>query len=616
MADNDVSVRFGADTQEAISAIQQVQSEIGDLAPTAQNLGGVFGDLKDQVESLAAAFGAWKLVDFVEGARQAAVAIDIMSQRTGIAASTFSALNIPLLQSGSSIEDLSSSMRFLERNITEGSTNTVKALNDLGLSLTKLRSMSPQEQLEAVAQALAENADKSSFMANGISLLGRSFQTQAPFIKNFGANLHEMINNAKTDGDSLSDAVIHEIHRQDDEWISLYEHVKMYVAEMSLGALKVAELNNTPHPSTNVPSGYLSDSQAAAIFNKALNPPNPAAGNNSDLPGSGPDNSSALSNIAANQKIADLQLQQQKDMDAALVAANLITKQQELADDEAFLEQDHSIKQAALQQELALYKQGSDEYKETLNKMGVLDAQFQTEQAKLAQQGAQAQQAALKQTEAMYKGFFDTIDRSMDQMLQGVLQGTQTWQQAWDKMAINMEVTFVEAIAKMLLKLAAFEASQATLGSGSNMSKALGAGVPSSLGGSDSSSALATAMNALLAAVGLNTTATMSASEADILCSQDQLTSSVQSIAQTAFNTTDTAANTLAIAANTQAVGAQTIGQGNPLGFLSFLGQSCKRKRIQPRNVYPPGSVWNDDQRSSCWFSVWPNRWLTDGNPL
>ena len=394
---DDVSVRFGGETSGLDSATEDVKEKLGEIGEAAEPLGGA--SMTSRANSRQRS--RWtELPTSYAVRREAAVALDIMSQRTGVAASTFSALNIPLLQSGSSVEDLSNSMRFLERNITEGGTNTVKALDDLGLSLTKLRSMTPQEQLEATARALAENADKSFFMADGIALLGRSFQTQAPFIKNFGANLHEMIINAKSDGESLSNAVIEEIHRQDDEWISLYEHVKMYMAEMSLGALKVAELNNAPRPSTTVPPGYLSDSQAAAIINKAVNNPNPAAGNNNDIPNAAA--AQAAQAAAAEQiqieqdkintelAIDKLGLEQQKADDAAAVAAHKMSKQQETEDLQAFAMMEYQLEDQALDRELALYQEGMAQYQQVLDKKALLAAQFNVKMAQLAQQAAQA----------------------------------------------------------------------------------------------------------------------------------------------------------------------------------------------------------------------------------
>jgi hypothetical protein len=56
------------------------------------------------------------------------------------------------------------------------------------------------------------------------------------------------------------------------------------------------------------------------------------------------------------------------------------------------------------------------------------------------------------------------IDHSLDTMLKGVLLGTQTWQQATARLFDNLALSFIEAIAKMMVQWVAFEALTATFG--------------------------------------------------------------------------------------------------------------------------------------------------------
>ncbi len=558
--DSEVSVQFGAQTGGFDAGVEEVKDKLGEVGEAAGPLGGIFDDLAGK---LAAAFATDRIIDFARSSREAAVALDIMSERTGVAASTLSALNIPLLQSGSSVEDLSTSMRFLERNVADGSSKTVEALDDLGLSLTKLRSMSPQEQLEAVVRALAENANKITFMADGIDLLGKSFQNQAPFIKQFGANLHEVINTAKTDGDALSDAVISEIHRQDDEWINLYEHVKMYVAEMSLGALKVAELNDQPHPSTVPTPGYLSDADAAAAFSKALNGPNPAAGNNNDIPNAA--NAQAAQAAAAQEiqietdkintelAIDKLGLEEQKANDAAAVDAHKMSKQQEMEDLQAFATMEYQLEQEALDKELALNDEGSVQYQQILDKKEILTAQFNAKMAELAQQAAKAQQQADAQILLPFKSLTSTMGSDFQQVMNGILQGTQTWQQAEAKLFDNLAIAFIDAVAKMIAEWAAFKAVTATFGAGAASALGLSAGPIGGLLGGSSGGGTATT-TALTTAITGNTAATASNSTGIL----SQIQSGLQWIAQTLGLTTATAAQATASTASTAATTAST----------------------------------------------------------
>src|SRR5580692_8843230 len=114
--DDEVSVRFGAQTDEFNSGVDELKDKLSEVGDAAEPLGGIFEDLAGK---LAAAFAVDKIASFVSSSNEAANNLYILSQRTGIAASTFSALNIPLLQSGSSVDDLAASMRFLQRNLGE-----------------------------------------------------------------------------------------------------------------------------------------------------------------------------------------------------------------------------------------------------------------------------------------------------------------------------------------------------------------------------------------------------------------------------------------------------------------------------------------------------------------
>src|SRR5580692_1871587 len=112
--DDEVSVRFGAQTDEFNSGVDQVKDKLSEVGDAAEPLGGIFDDLAGK---LAAAFTVDKITEFVRSAMEGADSLYILSERTGIAASTLSALNIPLQQNGSSVQDLANSMRFMSRNI-------------------------------------------------------------------------------------------------------------------------------------------------------------------------------------------------------------------------------------------------------------------------------------------------------------------------------------------------------------------------------------------------------------------------------------------------------------------------------------------------------------------
>ena len=139
----------------------------------------------------------------------------IMGQRTGFAASTLSALTIPLKQNGSSVEDFANAMKFMSRNIETATPQAVQAFTDLGLSVTKLRAMTPEEQFYAIGDALGKVTDQGKLTADAMAIFGRGAQGLIPLLKDADGNLERFITTAK----KLSDEDIQRIHEYDDAWI-------------------------------------------------------------------------------------------------------------------------------------------------------------------------------------------------------------------------------------------------------------------------------------------------------------------------------------------------------------------------------------------------------------
>lgn len=103
-----------------------------------------------------------------------------MAARTGLSTAALQKFKFAAEQSGTSLETIVKGSKILERNLGEGSAETIKAVRDLGLSLASLREMSPDKALEAVLPRIAaiENAAKRS--AIGAALLGKAFSELLP----------------------------------------------------------------------------------------------------------------------------------------------------------------------------------------------------------------------------------------------------------------------------------------------------------------------------------------------------------------------------------------------------------------------------------------------------
>jgi hypothetical protein len=216
----------------------QMQSEMRNATNTVKQssneMASALGSVKGMLGELGIALSVGAFVEFTKGALDAADNLYIMSQRTGIAASTLSALNIPLKQNGSSVDEFASSMKFLSRNIelaSEGNKMLITRFDDLGLSVTKLKALSPEQQFYAVAAALAPITDQSRFAADGLTLMGRGAAGLFPIIKETNGKLAEFVQTQKELGNALTDEEIKKVHEYEDAWISFTEHLKITIVD-------------------------------------------------------------------------------------------------------------------------------------------------------------------------------------------------------------------------------------------------------------------------------------------------------------------------------------------------------------------------------------------------
>lgn len=397
MAD-DVSVKFGADTADVNDGIDSVSNKLDELGDKAPDISDKFADMG---KNIVGAFAVDKVIDFTKSVLESANSIYIMSERVGVAASTLSALNIPLKQNGSSIEEFAGSLRFMNRNIEEaeqGNTKLIGVFNDLGLSVTKLKSLSPEQQFYDIASALGKVTDQGKFTNDVMSLFGRNGIALAPIIKENNGDLAEMVIHTKELGEALTDKDIDKVHQFDDAWTSFIEHIKTGTVQavVNVHGLWDALLNPPFAGQNNKTIDWLNpDTTGPAqgppmMYGEQYGPPQSAQGNNNDitsqLSGAGGQNNTAVTDSI-----------------------------------------DQQVK--AMEKGLATQEKDTD--------------------------------AATKAMSKDYEQMFQPITRGFDTMVTGVLQGTQTWQQAMQHAASNMLISYIEMDAKRLVNWVSTELARA-----------------------------------------------------------------------------------------------------------------------------------------------------------
>jgi len=138
-----------------------------------------------------------------------------LSLETGVAASTLSALKSQLEQGGSNVEQFAASVTKMNRAIAEAATGGNKGLVDtfnlLGISITKLQKLSPEEQFFEIAKALSEVKDIGERTRLGMDIFGRSFTSLLPLIADTNGNLREYVNTMTQAGDALTNEQINRL---------------------------------------------------------------------------------------------------------------------------------------------------------------------------------------------------------------------------------------------------------------------------------------------------------------------------------------------------------------------------------------------------------------------
>lgn len=234
-------VRIKADASQLQQEMNQAS---GTVKESASDMEKSVEGLKDQFKELIPALSVGALVEYAKGALEAADNIYIMAQRIGFAGDTLSALSIPLQQNGSSVEEFSSSIKFMNRNIelaSEGNQELIQRFDALGLSVTKLKQLTPEEQFKEIALALGQVTDQGQLTADSWAILGRGAGGLIPILKETNGNIQEVIDSQKQQGNVLSPEELEKIHAAEDQWISFWGHIKVGAAEATLAVMEFAK---------------------------------------------------------------------------------------------------------------------------------------------------------------------------------------------------------------------------------------------------------------------------------------------------------------------------------------------------------------------------------------
>ena len=187
-------VRIRAD---AAQLEREMKRANGVVTQSAGGMTSSLAGLRTQVAGVAAAFGTVSvaaLVAFGKSAADAAGHIVDLADRIGFSAGALASLEIPLAASGASLDEFTGAINRMNNILGEaakGNEEAIRAFDGLGLSVDKLRAMSPEEQFYEIASALGQITDQSTQTEAGMNIFGRTFAALLPLLKEYGGDMRK-----------------------------------------------------------------------------------------------------------------------------------------------------------------------------------------------------------------------------------------------------------------------------------------------------------------------------------------------------------------------------------------------------------------------------------------
>jgi hypothetical protein len=197
-------VRMQADNSQYIKALDQATSKLSSFSKDVK------AQLEDLADTFAAAFSVGALAEFADHAIESAASLEQMSQAAGVSVESLSSLRLAFAAGNLSQDEMGSSLKKLNSNISEAAGNAESkggvAFRALGISVTDASG-----NLRDAGAVMADVANKFQGFADGpnkaaiaIQLFGRNGQSLIPVLNQGSAGLDTFRAQAEAAGIVLS----------------------------------------------------------------------------------------------------------------------------------------------------------------------------------------------------------------------------------------------------------------------------------------------------------------------------------------------------------------------------------------------------------------------------
>ena len=194
------------------------------LAP----LNSVKMGLAEMSEALAAAFAVEKLVEFIKSMGELGESTERTAAILGTTSEEVGALNYSMAMTGTATDNLNRMMGRFQLGLAQaaqGTGNVAAGLQVLGLSAQQLQGLSPEAQLEKIAEAVSKLADTPTKTA-AVQALGRGFVELIPYLDQGAAGIERFHAQAEAAGVILSEGLTKQLAEMNHGFTDLGQSIE------------------------------------------------------------------------------------------------------------------------------------------------------------------------------------------------------------------------------------------------------------------------------------------------------------------------------------------------------------------------------------------------------
>lgn len=158
-----LAVKIGANTQDFTAGLSNVATEVGGVSSKLSSIGA----------ALAGAFTVTAIIGAAKQVIDFADKLENLSAKTGITTTGLQKLGLAFQSSGVSMDTVAQNATRLSKALIEGDKGVVNTLGKLGLSLSELKTLAPEQQFIKVADAIGSIPNPTERAFAAMQIFGR-----------------------------------------------------------------------------------------------------------------------------------------------------------------------------------------------------------------------------------------------------------------------------------------------------------------------------------------------------------------------------------------------------------------------------------------------------------